>query len=402
MCIKTAALMLAVAAVHPKGENVDYDGLYFRDAEMDDLARGMRGIPLLVEHDGNPVGKVLHAFKNPSDRRLYAVFETNTDTFGGCVAGRLVHHGLAGEVSLGHECKIESSADGTQRVVGKIPTELSIVEKGAREETKIYAKTRITPAKRYIKVSAVASDAPRRMTDVNAPQIPVSVSEQSSPEMVRQLLEQVKALTEKQTKLDQENSQLKDANSKFAVQVEKTEAAGKRKREVAIDGSIKDWMKTLLDKYNTELQPHEAELDGMFEGMKNNAEAEPMIQALACAAAAAKGSVTELEAQYQANKKLKTEIDELRSKMVEESKPMFANKTERVKTIEAQASATTSAPAQPKSFNSIFSSSRRTPATLRGAGMRETNPELWADLMASAPTDRGMPKIDAFMNMVRK
>lgn len=397
--------MLAVAAVHPKGEDVDYDGLYFRDTEMDDLARGMRGLPLLVEHDGDAVGKVLHAFKNPSDRRLYAVFETNTDTFGGCLAGRLVHHGLAGEVSLGHECKIESSADGSQRVVEKIPTELSIVEKGAREETKIYAKSQKRPTERYIKLSAASSVAPTRMTETaNAPttQIPAPVSEQSSPEMVRQLLEQVKALTEAQAKMDQENSKLKDANSKFAEQVEKTEAAGKRKREVAIDGSIKDWMKELLSKYETELKPHEAELDGMFEGMKNNAEAEPMIQALTCAAAAAAGSVTELEAQYQANKKLKTELDDLKSKFAEQSKPMFASKTERVETVTAQASATTSEPAEPKTFNSIFSRPMRTPSTLRGAGMRESNPAMFKDLMASAPRGRGMPKIDAFMNMIKK
>ena len=84
------------------------------------------------------------------------------------------------------------------------------------------------------------------------------------------------------------------------------------------------------------LELHEAELDGMFEGMKNNAEAEPMIQALACAAAAAKGSVTELEAQYQANKKLKTELDDLRSKMAEESITNNTQHQKRCSTIDCQ------------------------------------------------------------------
>lgn len=392
--------------MHPKGEDVDYDGLFFRDAEMDDLARGMRGLPLLFEHDGDPVGKVLHAFTNPKDRRLYAVFETNTDSFGGCLAGELVHHGLAGEVSLGHQCKIKNSADGTQRVVGKTPTELSIVEKGAREQTKIYAKTRKRPSKRYIKLRPHASATPTTMTDTLSTQIPAVVSEQSSPEMVRQLLEQVKALTEAQTRLDHENASLKDANVKFALQVEKTEAVGKRKRETVIDDTIKGFFQNLMAKYETELKPHEAEIDGMFEGMKNNAEAEPMIQALACAAAAAKGSVTELEEQYQANKKLKTELDVLKTKLTEQATPMFANKIDRVEgldTVTAQASATrNSAPAEPKTFNSIFSSTKRTPSTMRGAGMREANPEMWNDLVASAPQSRGMPKIDAFMTMVKK
>jgi len=403
--------MLAVAAVHPKGEDDDYDGLYFRDTEMATLARSMRGLPVLVEHDSEPVGQVLHAFKNNNDKRLYAVFETNNDSFGGCLAGSFIKHGLTGDVSLGHECRIESSAEGVQRVVEKVPTELSICEKGAREKTHIYAKTQKNDDKKYIKL-VTNSIAPRTtpptntMTDTTnapTPQIPAPVSETSSPEMVRQLLEQVRALTEAQTKVDQENATLKEANAKFAEQVEKTEAAGKRKREAAIDGSIKEYFKTLLAKYESELKPHEAEIDGMFEGMKNNAEAEPMIQALQCAAAAAAGSVTELEEQYQANKKLKTELDALQSKLAEQSKPMFANKQERVETavVSATASADT-APAQPKTFNSIFSKPVRTPASLKGAGMRETNPEMWKDLMNSAPRGTGMPKIDAFMSMIQK
>ena len=404
--------MLAVAAVHPKGEDDGYDGLYFRDSEMGALADGMRGLPVLVEHNSKPVGQVLHAFKGTSDQRLYAVFETDTDTFGGCLAGSLIKHGLTGDVSLGHECKIQSSADGTQQVIGKVPTELSICEQGAREKTHIYAKTQKKPNKRYIKLSdsqhiATTRDTmtdPSQTTPANAPtsQIPPS---DTSPDMVRQLLEQVKALTETHTKISQENSSLKDANAKFAVQVEKTEAVGKRKREAAIDGSIKEFFESLMSKYESELKPHEEQLDGMFEGMKNNVEAEPMIQALSCAAAAAAGSITELESQYQANKKLKIEIDALQLKLLEQGKPMFANKQERVvtetETVTAQASISAT-PAQPKTFQSIFSKSVRTPATLKGAGMRETNPQMWEDLMQSAPRGRGMPKIDAFISMIQK
>lgn len=396
--------MLAVAAVHPKGERDDYDGLFFRDSEMDGLASGMRGLPLLVEHNSKPVGKVIHAYKDTCDKRLYAVFETDTNTFGGCVAGALVKNGLTGEVSLGHDCKIEHSSDGSQRVVSKVPTELSICEKGAREETRIYAKTAKKAGTNYIKHSQYDSTLSKStMSDpTSAPtsQIPPSLASQSSPEMVRQLLEQVKALTEAQTLRDQENIQLKEANAKFATQVEKTEAVGKRKRESVIDGSIKEFFANLMLKYETELKPHETELDGMFEGMKSNCEAEPMIQALACAAAAAAGSTTQLEIQYQETKRLKTEIDALQAKLADQASPMFSHKKERVETVTAQASAVAT-PSQPKTFNSIFSKSVRTPSTLRGAGMREKNPEMWRDLMASAPRGVGMPKIDAFMKMCK-
>ena len=394
--------MLSVACVHPKGENDEYDGLYLRDCEMDRIARDLQNCPILVEHDSKPVGEVLHAFKDSTDGRLYAVFETDPSTFGGAVAGSLISSGIIGEVSLGHECKIEHSADGSQRVVGKIPTELSIVQKGAREGTHIYGKTKKIPSKRYIKLDKqIVSVTKPKMTD-SAPQVPHPEQTKQNDEMVKQLLEQVKKLTEQHTLNKRENDQLKEANGKFAAQVEQQEAAGKRKRENLLNGSVKEYFAELMNKYETELKPHEEQLQGMMDAMKSNSASEPMVQALACAAAAAKGSVTELEESYQAQKKLKTEIDELKAKMTNQATPMFGKKEERVEVVEAQASKTAS-PAEPNTFNSIFGGvPLRTPASMKGAGMRERNPAMWNDLLKNAPRGKGMPKIDAFMSMIQK
>jgi len=238
------------------------------------------------------------------------------------------------------------------------------------------------------------------MTDT-APQIPPSDQSQANDAIMKQLLEQVKQLTESQTLASKENEELKEANGKFAAQVEEQEAAGKRKREGIIEGSVKEYFTSLMEKYKTELAPHEEQLGAMFESMKSNAASEPMVQALACAAAAAKGSVTELEEQYQSNKKMKTELDELRAKLENQAAPLFSKKEERVEVVEAQASK--SAPAEPKTFSSIFSGTPlRTPSSMRSAGMRETNPGMWNDLLKNAPMGKGMPKIDAFMNMLQK
>jgi len=392
--------MLSVACVHPKGEDVDYDGLYFRDSELARAAEQLRGCPVLVEHDSDPVGRVIHAYQDKTDRKLYAVFESN-DSFGGCVSGALIRSGLTGEVSLGHDCSIAHSADGSQKVVDKIPRELSIVQKGAREGTRILGKSKKDTTKRYIKVSKpLTTQKPTKMTDT-APQIPPSDQSQANDAIMKQLLEQVKQLTEAQTLASKENEELKEANGKFAAQVEEQEAAGKRKREGIIEGSVKEYFTSLMEKYKTELAPHEEQLGAMFESMKSNAASEPMVQALACAAAAAKGSVTELEEQYQSNKKMKTELDELRAKLENQAAPLFSKKEERVEVVEAQASK--SAPAEPKTFSSIFSGTPlRTPSSMRSAGMRETNPGMWNDLLKNAPMGKGMPKIDAFMNMLQK
>lgn len=396
--------MLSVACVHPKGEDDDYDGLYLRNCEMDRVGKQLVGCPILVEHDSEPVGKVIHAFQDSTDGRLHAVFETDNNTFGGCVAGAFVRAGLFPEVSLGHECKIEHSADGSQRVVEKTPTELSIVQRGAREGTKIMGKTKKSQPQRYIKLIKPKDTIQKQeMSSTETTQIPPAEQNKANDEMVKQLLEQVKALTEQQTLQQKENEQLKEANTKFAAQVEQQEAAGKRKREGILDGSVKEYFQTLMSKYETELKPHEEQLQSMMDAMKGNSASEPMVQALACAAAAAKGSVTELEEAYQANKKMKTEIDELKKQLNTQAAPMFSKKEERVEKVEAQASVTTQKPREPAQFSSIFGGAAvRTPASLKGAGMRETNPAMWNDLMANATMGKGMPKIDAFMSMIKK
>ena len=392
--------MLSVACVHPKGEPDGTDTLYLCDGEMDRVADQLRDCPLLVEHDSKPVGKVVHAYQDKTDRKLYAVFETDPSTFGGAVAGSLVSCGVLGEVSLGHECSIQHSADGSQRVVGKIPTELSIVQKGAREGTHILGKTRKIPAKRYIKLDKPIVSVTK--PEMSATQIPPPEQNKQNDDMVKQLLEQVKALTESATLASKENEELKEANGKFAQKVEEQEAVGKRKREGIIEGSVKDYFAQLMTKYETELKPHEEQLAGMMDAMKSNSASEPMVQALACAAAAAKGSVTELEESYQAQKKLKTEIDGLKAKLSNQATPMFGKKEERVEIVEAQASAT-SAPKEPAAFASIFGGvPLRTPSSMRSAGMRETNPGMWNDLLKNAPRGKGMPKIDAFMSMIQK
>ena len=396
--------MISVACVHPKGEPDGTDTLYLCDGEMDRVARDLRNLPVLVEHDSSPVGKVLHAYQDKTDRKLYAVFETDPSTFGGCVAGSLVSTGLTPQVSLGHSCSIQHSADGSQKVVGKIPTELSIVQRGARQGTHILGKTKKNQTKRYIKVNQPKDTIPTpEMSATDAPQIPPADQSQSNDAIMKSLLEQVKQLTEAQTLSTKENGELKEANGKFAKQVEESEAAGKRKREGLLDGSVKEYFATLMEKYETELKPHEEQLSSMIDAMKSNSSSEPLVQALACAAAAAKGSVTELEEQYQNAKKMKTEIDALKATIANQAAPLFSKKEERVETVEAQASATTQKPKQPSQFSSIFGGTPyRTPASLKGSGMRETNPAMWNDLMANASIGRGMPKIDVFMSMIKK
>lgn len=405
-------MVFAIGCVHPAGEADDYDGLYFRQNEMETLATDLAGLPVCVEHlDDKPIGRVVHAWVNPEDSRLFAMLETNSDNFQGILAGRMLLHNLTGELSLGHKCEIDNVAN---RVVSKKPTEVSIVERGAREHTQIYSVDGQNPQQRYINnsfVSVAASedsisprytkmstDATPAESKTGAPDsktiIKPSAAPQDTQTMMTQLLEQVKMLTAANEKMKARNESDQKKYASYEEQMAKEKELGKRKREQAVDGSIKDYFKALISKYQNELKPHENDLLTMMEGMKDNALSTPMVEALACCAAQASTSTTELEAAYQENKRLKALIEENKTALANAVNPYFSSKKQRV-TVEAAASANSAAEAP---IQSIFRSSTvdRVPA---GRGMKELNPGMWGDLLKSAKRGTGMPTVEEFLKI---
>lgn len=385
-------MVLAVGCVHPKGEDDAYDGLYFRDSEMAELAAKLPGLPLCVEHlDDQPIGRVAHAWVAPN-RQCYALFETQGDSFGGILAGRMVEHNLTPELSLGHTCTIEQSDQG-MAVVGKEPTEVSICAKGARDGTQIVGRTMRA---NYIKVGPSPSNALFVMADApsqNEPQ-PAGTVAPNSNDMMTQLLEQVKQLSEAHALTTKQNSELQAKYDAANAKVEQVELAGKRKREQAVDGTIKDFFTNLMSKYENELKPHEAELGQIVESMKENANSTPMVEAIACAAAQHAKSTVELEAAYQEIKRLKTEKSEQDAKLANANSTMFGKVNERVQ-VEAVASADVAPAAR---HSSIFSAGVPKPIG-QSRGMRELNPSLWDDLCKSSSRETGMPTVEDFLKL---
>jgi len=339
---------------------------------------------------------------------IVAFLRHRTESFGGFLAGRLIAHDLTSELSLGHTCTVEknSSAVGDTRVVAKRPSEVSICVKGARDNTTIEAHSAPTRRTNYIRLcSSDLKQTDGLMADAhsqNEPN-PAGTIAPTHPDMMKELLAQVKGLSENMALIKKENETLTSTNAQYAVEAERTQAAGKRKREVAVDGTIKDFFSNLMDKFKTELQPHTEDLNGIVESMKENPASEPMIAAIECCAAQATKSTVELEAAYQENKRLKTELSEFTSKLAEASRPAFSDRADRVE-IKAVASAAVAAPpAAAARHASIFS-----PAPLSGApggraaGMKELNPGLWNDMWTATAHSRGstgMPSIESFMKL---
>lgn len=123
--------MYVYGTVNPVGENNGHKGIYLREQDIDDIvnSKQMYNKPILLEHKGDAVGRVISAWKN--NNRLDCVFEINNSVCG-LFAQHFVENKQATELSLGYSVEISNSDNeikgGTKKVV-----EVSIVRKGARE-----------------------------------------------------------------------------------------------------------------------------------------------------------------------------------------------------------------------------------------------------------------------------
>lgn len=138
--------MLVFGTVNPVGENNNHKGLYLTENDIQDIisSRQLNDKPVLLEHKGDAVGKVVSAWQN--DGRLDCIFEINS-TVSGLFAQYFVQNGKTPELSLGYSVEVEHSADGQILGGNKRVVEVSIVKKGARENCLIRGICSETPLK---------------------------------------------------------------------------------------------------------------------------------------------------------------------------------------------------------------------------------------------------------------
>jgi hypothetical protein len=125
--------MLIMGVCNPAGESASYNGLYFTDAELHDLAKEGRllNIPVKAEHRGEQLGTVVSSFVD-TDGKLNCVMRIDDNTVEGAIAAGLVKDGIARELSLGYSVDVAHS-DNKLRAGAKNVLEISLVRKGARE-----------------------------------------------------------------------------------------------------------------------------------------------------------------------------------------------------------------------------------------------------------------------------
>ena len=376
---------LGVGVVHPEGEQEDYDGLYYRTTELSALAKELVGKPLCIEHLPDGVGTIRSAWVGSKTPELYALFETN-DQFNGLLAKNLIEKGVCKDLSLGHQVVVDND-----RVVEKTAVEVSIVKKGARPNTHIYAfdsQTNEPPSvqtksgKYILEVKNSVSEVSRIMSEetvVDTTPTPEAQEETKTPAVMTEIMEQMK---KQQSDLLALQQQLQASEEARAVAEKQVEGHNKRKRDErsnVIEGTLKDYVKKMMETYKKELGPYADSLQKMFEGMKESEQSEPMLKLLSCAASAHGSNTAKLEEQYQAQKKLKTELSENQKKLSSMSTPAFSAPTERF--VEKKETRRAPVPALPSGIQLPRASC---------AGMQSRNPDLWAQLTAGNHSSNGM------------
>ena len=151
-----------VGCANPKAREDGYSGL---EMSADDLALACRQIvdkPLLIEHEGNPVGRVESAWVG-SDGRMLVVGSTDENTARGKYARNLVVDKLLPELSLGSTVSVNHES---LEVSNKQFLELSLVERGLREGTRIErASASARPSYKDARVRVLCSHRSGGMVD---------------------------------------------------------------------------------------------------------------------------------------------------------------------------------------------------------------------------------------------
>lgn len=363
-----------VGVAHPKGMSEDYDGFFYRANEFNKLAEDLIDKPVYFEHDPScKIGQIISAWpgKGLKGTEMFVMFELDDKTLPGILADKMIQDEHICELSLGHACTIESS-DGIDRVINKEAFEVSIVEKGARENTNIYQVYRYKkPAeKKYIKKYKNLSSAKliKTMSEVTEKQVE-STEVQKQDEIVdknqsdaAEESEQVKvteSILEQFRNLQQQNKLMEEELSQFKEN-------GKRLREDTLKNGVREFiMKTVEEEEG--LKQYSSHMEKLMQDMVNAESATPMLQFLKCAAAKSNKSTVELEKVYQEKKEYEQQIKKLRTELESNDTPFLTKKSERIEAVASKKPVNTTETSQNQKYG-------------LGPGLKKYNPNLWQQI----------------------
>ena len=132
--------MLILGTCNPPGEGDQYNGLYLKSNEIQQVVdnREMIDIPVKTEHSGQDIGKVVSTFLN-DEGKLQCLMEIDEANLNGSLAAGFVRDNIASDLSLGYSVDVKNSGNNKLKAGQKRVLEVSLVRKGAREGCHILA-----------------------------------------------------------------------------------------------------------------------------------------------------------------------------------------------------------------------------------------------------------------------
>jgi len=121
---------------NPPARDAAYNGFELNGADLRNACDQIKGKPVLIEHEGQPVGTVDSAWVG-QDGRMMVVGSMNEEQARGKYARNLVLQGDLGELSLGSLVSFDTDS---LHVGAKTFQELSLVNQGLRDGTVIEAR----------------------------------------------------------------------------------------------------------------------------------------------------------------------------------------------------------------------------------------------------------------------
>jgi hypothetical protein len=322
--------MFLIGCAHPAGESDSYDGLYYKQCELKQLANDLIGKPVLFNHEPDcRVGTIVSAWEGetkPGKMELYTFIELDQNTLNGNLAKHSIIHGLLKDLSLGHSVQIEHSADRTsQHVVAKEPREVSLCVEGARPNTHIFCvalgDTSANTTK-YINTTPVVlkCHGSKMSTTQDVPSSIEQNNESSKIQLTHSVLMQLKDLQERNKKLEsdlahyrgQSIDELNETNKRLTEDLEKYKNNSKRLRQEALNNGVRDYIFNIM-KEHPELTAYQEEMQNNVNAMADAENATGMVKFLEACASKKAQNVVELEKLYQEQKRKDEQIQQLQS-----------------------------------------------------------------------------------------
>lgn len=133
-------IILVLGICNPAGEGDNYNGLYFKQTELNEMvkSKSLHGLPVRTEHGSGDAGVIVSTFVR-DDGALQCLLEVNGNTLHDRIAQGFVRDGVAVDLSMGYTVDVQQTDAERLRAGQKNTIEVSLVKKGAREGCHIIA-----------------------------------------------------------------------------------------------------------------------------------------------------------------------------------------------------------------------------------------------------------------------